>query len=331
MNFAEFIKPKIVIIAVLVLVIAGGFFVFWQAKQGKIDLPALLLGSRADKLGAEAIDFINKNLLPPGTTATLVKITNEGSVYKIQIKIGNEEPDVYVSKDGKFLFTAAFEMKKAETKTSPAPSQELPKADRPDVKLFVMSYCPYGLQMEKVYLPVYQLLKDKADFEIDFVDYIMHGKQEIDENLRQYCVQNQNKEEFAKYLDCFAKTGEVDSCLSQTSINQAELSECVASADNQFKITSQYNDKSTWVSGQYPKFDIHQDLNEKYTVQGSPTVIINDQEVSVNERSPEAFKNLVCQTFNNPPQECSQTLSTDIPAAGIGSGTSSGSSSGSCE
>ncbi len=34
MNFAEFIKPKIVIIAVLVLVIAGGFFVFWQAKQG---------------------------------------------------------------------------------------------------------------------------------------------------------------------------------------------------------------------------------------------------------------------------------------------------------
>lgn len=331
MNFAKFIKPKTVVIAVLVLVIAGGFFVFWQAKQGKIDLPALLSGSRADKLGAEAIDFINKNLLPPGTTATLVKITNEGSVYKIKIKVGNEEPDVYVSKDGKFLFTAAFEMKKAETKTSPAPSQELPKADKPNVKLFVMSYCPYGLQMEKVYLPVYQLLKDKADFEIDFVDYIMHGKQEIDENLRQYCVQNQNKEEFAKYLDCFAKTGEVDSCLSQTSINQTELSECVASADNQFNITSQYDDKSTWVSGQYPKFDIHQNLNEKYSVQGSPTVIINDQEVSANERSPEAFKNLVCQAFNNPPQECSQTLSTDIPAAGIGSGTSSGSNSGSCE
>ena len=327
MNFTKFIKSKTVVIAVLVLVVAGGFFVFWQAKQGKIDLSALL-GSRGDKLGAEAIYFINKNLLSPGTTATLVKATNEGSVYKIKIKIGNEEPDVYVSKDGKFLFTAAFEMKKPEN--SPSPSQESPKADKPDVKLFVMSYCPYGLQMEKVYLPVYQLLKDKADFEIDFVDYIMHGKQEIDENLRQYCVQNQNKEEFAKYLDCFAKTGEVDSCLSQTSINQTELSECVASADDQFKITSQYDDKSTWVSGQYPKFDIHQDLNEKYSVQGSPTVIINDQEISVTERSPEAFKNLVCQAFNNPPQECSQTLSTDIPAAGIGSETTSGSSGGGC-
>jgi len=328
MDFTKFIKSKTVVIAVLVLVVAGGFFVFWQAKQGKIDLPVLLLGSRADKLGSEAIDFINKNLLSPGTTATLVKVTNEGSVYKIKIKVGNEEPDVYVSKDGRFLFTAAFEMKKSET--SPSPSQELPKADKPDVKLFVMSYCPYGLQMEKVYLPVYQLLKDKADFEIDFVDYIMHGKQEIDENLRQYCIQNQNKEEFAKYLDCFAKTGEVDSCLSQTSINQTELSECVASADDQFKITSQYDDKSTWVSGQYPKFDIHQDLNEKYSVQGSPTVIINDQEVSVAERSPEAFKNLVCQAFNNPPQECSQTLSTDVPAAGIGSETTSGSSGGGC-
>ena len=330
MNFTKFIKSKTVVIAALVLVIAGGFFLFWQIKQGKIDLPTLSIGSRADKLGAEAIDFINKNLLSPGTTATLVKVTNEGSVYKVKIKIGSEEPDVYVSKDGKFLFTAAFEMKKSEIEASPSPSQELPKADKPNVKLFVMSYCPYGLQMEKVYLPVYQLLKDKADFEIDFVDYIMHGKQEIDENLRQYCIQNQSKEEFAKYLDCFTKTGEADSCLSQTGVNQTELSECVASADNQFKITSQYNDKSTWVSGQYPKFDIHQSLNEQYSIQGSPTVIINDQEASANERSPEAFKNLVCQAFNNPPQECSQTLSTDTPAAGIGSGTGS-SNSGSCE
>jgi len=331
MNFTKFIKPKTVVIAVLVLLaVAGGFFVFWQVKQGKINLPVLLFESRADKLGEEAVDFINKNLLSSGTTATLVKATNDGSVYKIKIKIGEEEPEVYVSKDGKFLFTVAFEMKKSEAEASPSPSQEISKTDRPDVRLFVMSYCPYGLQMEKAYLPVYQLLKDKVDFEIDFVDYIMHGKKEIDENLRQYCIQSQNKEEFAKYLDCFAKTEGVDSCLGQTSINQTKLSECVASTDNQFKITSQYNDESTWVSGQYPKFGIHQDLNEKYNVQGSPTVIINDQEVSVNERSPEAFKNLVCQAFNNPPQECSQTLSTDIPVAGIGSGTGSA-NGGSCE
>ena len=115
MNFTKFIKSKTIVIAVLVLVIAGGFSIFWQTKQGKIDLPTLSIGSRADKLGAEAIDFINKNLLSPGTTATLVSIASEGSVYKIKIKVGGEEPDVYVSKDGRFLFTAAFEMKEPET------------------------------------------------------------------------------------------------------------------------------------------------------------------------------------------------------------------------
>jgi len=330
MNFTKFIKPKTIIIVILVLVIAGGSFVFWQVKQGKINLPVLPISARGNKLGAEAIDFINKNLLAPGTTASLISITNEGSVYKIKLKIGDQEPEVYVSKDGKFLFTAAFKIEKAEVSASPSPSQEIPRAEKPNVKLFVMSYCPYGLQMEKAYLPVYQLLKNKVDFEIDFVDYIMHKKQELDENLRQYCIQDQNKEEFAKYLDCFAKTGKIDSCLNQTSINQAKLSTCIVNTDDQFKITSQYNDKSTWVNGQYPKFDIHKDLNEQYSVQGSPTVIINEKIVSTSERSPEAFKNLVCQSFNNPPEECSQTLSTNTPAAGIGSGTGS-SNSGSCE
>ena len=122
-------KINYIATAIAVLIVVASLFISWQIKQGKIDLPALLLGSRADKLGAEAIDFINKNLLPPGTTATLVKITNEGSVYKIQIKIGNEEPDVYVSKDGKFLFTAAFEMKPIESPQSQNQGQAPPKAE----------------------------------------------------------------------------------------------------------------------------------------------------------------------------------------------------------
>ncbi len=324
-------KIKYIIAVALVIVVAGGLFVFWQARQGNINLPILSITSKADKLGKAAIDYINANLLPPGTTASLVEVTNEGTVYKVKIKIGADEPDVYVSKDGQFLFTAAFEMTPVETPESQIQEQEPPKADRPDIKLFVMSYCSYGLQMEKVYLPVYQLLKDKADFGIYFVDYIMHDKPEIDENLRQYCIQNQSKEEFAEYLDCFSKTGEVDSCLSQTNINQNELSECIASTDNQFNITEQYNDQSTWMNGQYPKFGIHQPLNEQYSIQGSPTTIINDQEVAANERSPEAFKNLICKAFNNPPAECSQVLSTDIPEAGIGAGITTGTGDASCE
>jgi len=37
------------------------------------------------------------------------------------------------------------------------------KSDKPELKFFVMSFCPYGNQIEDVLRPVYDLLKDKAD------------------------------------------------------------------------------------------------------------------------------------------------------------------------
>jgi len=324
------INLKYLIAIVLVLAVLIGIFVFWQVKQGKIDLPVLLIGSKGDKLGEAAISFINANLLPSGTTASLIKVTNEGSVYKVKIKIGTDEPDVYVSKDGRFLFTAAFELKPTESPKSQTQNQAPPKTDKPDVKLFIMSYCPYGLQMEKVYLPVYELLKDKADFGIYFVDYIMHEKKELDENLRQYCIEKEENEKYPAYLDCFVKKGVFETCLNEANVDRNKLASCASQTDQEFDITALYNDKTAWLNGTYPKFDVNKDLNEKYGVQGSPTVIINDKEVSVNPRTSEAFKNLVCQAFADAPAECSQTLSNEIPSSGIGEGTS-GNSGGSCE
>ena len=74
--------------------------------------------------------------------------------------------------------------------------QDLVKADKPKVELFVMSHCPYGTQAEKGMIPVVELLKDKISFEVKFVDYAMHGKKELDEQLRQYCIQKEQKAKF---------------------------------------------------------------------------------------------------------------------------------------
>src|SRR3989338_8353212 len=76
------------------------------------------------------------------------------------------------------------------------PPANIPKSDRPKVELFVMADCPYGLQMEKAYIPAWDLLKKKADIDVKFVSYAMHGKKEVDENTRQYCIQ---KEQDGKY------------------------------------------------------------------------------------------------------------------------------------
>jgi len=59
----------------------------------------------------------------------------------------------------------------------------------PRVELFVMSHCPYGLQVEKAILPAVKLLGDRIKFNVRFCNYAMHGKAEIDEELLQYCIQ----------------------------------------------------------------------------------------------------------------------------------------------
>lgn len=274
-----------------------------------------LLGKEfpANLVAENAVKYINENFLTQGNTASLVSILDEGEIYKIVLDISGQEYESYVTKDGVFLFPDGYKMKK-EVEVSA-------KSDRPDVKLFVMSYCPYGLQAEKMFLPVYDLLKNKADMGIYFVDYIMHEKQEIDENLNQYCIQKEQNDKFSAYLGCFVLSGDSSSCLSEAGIDTEKVNACVSATDEEFQITSLYNDKDTWLSGVYPVFNVHADLNEQYEVSGSPTVVINGKVIDIGSRTPENFKDIICQSFNSEPEECSQILSEESPSPGFGGGT----------
>jgi len=82
-------------------------------------------------------------------------------------------------------------------------SIDLPKTDKPTIDLFVMSYCPYGVQAEQAMLPVMELLGDEADINIRFVYYAMHDWTEIEENTRQYCIQKEEPDKYIDYLSCF--------------------------------------------------------------------------------------------------------------------------------
>jgi len=319
----KFTKNLIPISIVIAGLLMAGALIF--VNQGKVG-EEVSEGLSPQQVAEKAINFINQNLLQEGTTASLISTTEENGVYKIHLKVGEGEYDSYVTKDGKILFIEGIDLE-----SSPAPAQEegseatgeIPKRDTPDVKLFVMSYCPYGLQAQKMFLPVYDLLKEKAEMAVYFVNYIMHEKQEIDENLRQYCIQKEQKGKYYNYLSCFVKEGKFNDCLSQAQIDTTKMESCISKTDEQYKVTSQYNDKSTWLNGNYPKFDVQADLNAKYGVRGSPTVVINDQVMDISPRSPEKFKEVICQAFNSQPQECSQTLSNDIPSPGLGGGTAS--------
>lgn len=211
------------------------------------------------------------------------------------------------------------------TVTAQTPNIQTPevvKADKPVVDLFVMTYCPYGLQMQKAVLPVMELFKDKIDFKMRFVSYIMHDKVEIDENNLQYCLQNEQSDKLVNYLKCFTVSGDSAACLKTAKVNESKLNSCISATDKKFGTTAAYNDKASWLSGYYPIYPVEKELNDLYGVQGSPTMVINGSQAQVS-RSPEAVKLAICAAFSNPPKECEETLSTlsASPSFGAGTGT----------
>jgi len=202
------------------------------------------------------------------------------------------------------------------------------KSDKPKVNIFVMSYCPYGTQIEKGIIPVRELLGSKADININFVHYLMHGTKEGDENTVQYCIQKEQEDKFWAYLACFLEKGDSIDCLDRAKIDKDKLAGCLDDADKTYNISAYVNDKSTWLNGQFPVYKVHEDLAKKYGIGGSPGVVINDNMIQTN-RDPESLKKAICCAFNKKPAECNQALSTTPPSPGFGF-TGTGGSEGSC-
>ncbi|MBC7074198.1 hypothetical protein H5T58_02310, partial [Candidatus Parcubacteria bacterium] len=243
------------------------------------------------------LEGVNKILSAQGEKAEILETNEESGLYRLKLKLttSNQEIEIFATKDGKYVFPYAIDLTQVPS-TSPQPQKpaDVEKRERPDVKLFVMSYCPFGLQMQKALLPVWELLKGKADIGVYFVSYLMHGRKEMEENLRQYCIQKEQANKYLAYLNCFVKEGKSEQCLTEAKIDLATLKTCETNTDKEFKISENFKEEG------YPPFDVHKDLNEKYGVRGSPTLIINDVEVSV-ERSPEKVKEAICNAFLNPP------------------------------
>ena len=220
--------------------------------------------------------------------------------------------------------------KKAAATTSGTPTSSVKKIEgAPNVEVFVMSYCPYGTQIEKGILPVAKLLEGKINFEIKFVFYAMHGKKELDENTLQYCIQKEQNAKFMPYLECFLESEDSASCLAEAEVDKTKMDACVSKTDEEFEITKNFNDKSTWLSGQYPPFNVYAEDNQKYGVEGSPALVINGEQVNAGRDSASLLE-AICAAFTEQPEECNEELSSASPSPGFGSGTSSSGSAGGC-
>lgn len=280
---------------------------------------------------AEAItraeSFINDYLMQSGTKATIKDVTEEYDLYKLEIDIVSDVVESYISKDGKLFFPQAMNIEEvtsggsaANSSAGTAPVATVSvKSDKPMVELFVMSHCPYGTQIEKGMLPVLDTLGDKIDFELKFVDYAMHGEKELKEQINQYCIQKDQPEKFNEYLKCFLVAGNDVGCTASTGIDTNQLNSCYTQTDQEFKIMDNFRNQIGY-QGSFPGFDVNKADNTKYGVAGSPTLIINGQEVS-SGRDSASLLSTICTAFNNAPAECQTELPSAQPAPGFGTGT----------
>ena len=337
-----FIKDKKQVAAV-----AGAFFIVGflvSSLMGFMNPPitAQVIGSgvtaSVDEVGQDVIDYFNENLGQGVYTATLDSITTENGIYKLNLKIngpeGLQDYVCYASMDGKLLFLQAVDM----TVEVQEPNKPIPKSDRPVANVFVMSYCPYGLQMEKAVIPVIELLGDKADINIDYVHYIMHGQKEIDQNTRQHCIEKEQPDKFTSYMRCFVESDDHEKCVAEAGVDKAGLDACMVATDEEFNITGIFESSED----RYPPYMVDAVLAMQYGVGGSPTLVINGAVIVSSSdrcpggdvkcvvmpvaRAPESIKQAICDAFTEAPEECSQTLSTAAESPGIGAIGSGGGS-----
>ncbi len=316
-NFAKTLSKNYWTISTIVLAILLIATLLTGSTTGAIVSP--------EEAGQKVLAFAEKQ----GASAELISTSDDGSLYEVVLSIDGQEVPVFVTKDGKTLVPQPISLEKTETPETPAnPSTSapaptnIPKSDKPIVEAFVMSHCPYGTQIEKGLLPVVEVLKDKIDFEFKFVYYAMHPSAgEVEEQLNQYCIQKDQKNLFNDYLTCFLEAGDGAGCIDSTGIDKASLAACTAATDEEFKVLENLNDKSKWMNGRFPQFNIHKAENDKYQVGGSPTLVINGVKAQAG-RDSISLLNAICGAFEDAPEECNTQFEAGQPTPGFGWSTS---------
>ena len=283
------------------------------------------------KAGDEVVSFLNEYLVEGGATLKTIEKNTELGVYVVSIDYKDNTIPMYLSIDGKYLdwgagmvnvdaYIKSLSSQSPGTEVTP---KDVPKTDKPSVELYVFTYCPYGLQMEKAMIPVVKLLKDKINFKIRQIG-AMHGEYEKIEAERQLCIEKNYPDKFLDYVLAFAEDTAIGSCSGDATCLNSKLSALYSKLGID---ASKVNSCMTSEGEKLYNAEVS-NANSK-GISGSPTLLIN----SVNSqagRSPSGVLTSVCSAFNNVPSECSQTLSTSQVSAGFGSGTSSSSSAVQC-
>lgn len=107
-------KNLIIMILLIACGILAGGLIWTQLSMVKKPESNVISKEKAGEL---ALAYINENLLPEGMTANLEGEVVEEGLYKLKLKIDNEEFFSYITSDGKVLFPQGINLEEEVTET----------------------------------------------------------------------------------------------------------------------------------------------------------------------------------------------------------------------
>ena len=253
----------------------------------------------------KAMEFVNKQIgqFSPTSKVELVSAILKNGLIALNIKVDAEPLNAYVTKDGSLFFPQAISLVPATTTTTKA--AKIKKTDTVDVKMFTMSYCPYGLQAETAMIPVVKLLGKDIDIKPNYVIYSnypstdkyteyctgsdgkycsMHGIEELNQDVRELCVYKYMKTSFWDYISNVNTKCKMENISWCWKTEAAKLELDTANIEKCFK-----EEKLTLLEDEVK-------LNTQLKVEGSPTIFINGTEYSGGINS-EEYKTAICNAF----------------------------------
>lgn len=98
-------------------------------------------------------------------------------------------------------------------------ASRIARMGKPTLELFVMSYCPFGVQAEEKIIPIVKEFGDKIDFKLQFIAEekaelslneitpftSLHGYPEVAENIRQLLIAQEYPNKYLDYILCRGK------------------------------------------------------------------------------------------------------------------------------
>jgi thioredoxin 1 len=190
---------------------------------------------------------------------------------------------------------------------------DIKKQDKPLMEAFVVSNCPFGLQMQRIFSELINEVPSLSEnIEVRYIGRIsgdniisMHGQKEATENLRQICIREEQGRSYWSYISNFIRAGNSNDSLKAAGVDQTLVESCMADRERGFK---------------YAQGDFN--IAAKFGITGSPTLLLNEELASESDfggRTAEAMKTLLCCSFKSAPEFCSMKLNSSRAASGFSS------------